>query len=77
MRVVDPKREFPAANNRAQELSALRAQEGFLWKELPSIPLAAQPRTFAVDESVRNVVPYTGLSGIGWNMDRWSLATGN
>ena len=77
LRVVDPKREFPAANNRAQELSALRAQEEFLWKELPSIPLAAQPRTFAVDESVRNVVPYTGLSGIGWNMDRWSLATGN
>lgn len=75
LRAVDPKREFPAANNRAQELFALRAQEAFLWKELPSIPLAAQPRTFAVDGDVRNVVPYTGLSGIGWNMDRWSLAT--
>lgn len=72
LRVVDPMSEYPAANNRAQDLGALRAQEGHLWKTLPSIPLAAQPRTFVVDNAVRNVVPYTGLSGIGWNMDRWS-----
>lgn len=71
----DPMREYPAANNRAQDLAALRAQEGYLWKELPSIPLAAQPRTFAVDGAVRNVVPFTGLAGIGWNMDRWQLST--
>ena len=71
----DPMREYPAANNRAQDLAALRAQEGYLWEELPSIPLAAQPRTFAVDGAVRNVVPYTGLAGIGWNMDRWQLST--
>ena len=63
------------ANNRAQELGALRSQEAHLWKQLPSIPLAAQPRTFAVDGAVRNVVPYTGLAGIGWNMDRWQLNT--
>lgn len=69
----DPMREYPAANNRAQDLGALRAQEAYLWKQLPSIPLAAQPRTFAVDGAVRNVVPYTGLAGIGWNMDRWQL----
>lgn len=73
LRAEDPMREYPAANNRAQELGALRAQEGHLWKQLPSIPLAAQPRTFAVDGAVRNVVPYTGLAGIGWNMDRWQL----
>lgn len=73
LRAEDPMREYPAANNRAQELGALRAQEEHLWKQLPSIPLAAQPRTFAVDGAVRNVVPYTGLAGIGWNMDRWQL----
>ena len=73
LHATDPMREFPSANNRAQELGALRAQEGHLWKQLPSIPLAAQPRTFAVDGAVRNVVPYTGLAGIGWNMDRWQL----
>lgn len=70
---VDPMTEHPAANNRAQELAALRAQEGQLWKDLPSIPLAAQPRTFAIDGAVRNVVPYTGRAGIGWNMDRWQV----
>ena len=75
LHATDPMREFPSANNRAQELGALRAQEGHLWKQLPSIPLAAQPRTFAVDGAVRNVVPYTGLAGIGWNMDRWQLNT--
>ena len=72
---VDPMREYPAANNRAQDLDALRAQEGFLWKQFPTIPLSAQPRTFAIDGAVRNVVPYTGLPGIGWNMDRWQLQT--
>lgn len=73
LRAVDPMREYPAANNRAQDLGMLRAQEKFLWQELPSIPLAAQPRTFVVDKAVRNVEPYTGLTGIGWNMDRWQL----
>lgn len=73
LHAVDPMTEFPAANNRAQDLPALRAQEEFLWKQLPSIPLAAQPRTIAVDSAVRNVVTYTGPSGIGWNMDRWQL----
>lgn len=75
LHAVDPMHEYPAADNRAEDLGALRAQEKFLWTELPSIPLAAQPRTFAIDDSVRNVVAYTGPSGIGWNMDRWQLAT--
>lgn len=73
LRAADPMREYPAANNRAQDLGMLRAQEKFLWQELPSIPLAAQPRTFVTDKAVRNVEPYTGLTGIGWNMDRWQL----
>lgn len=73
LHVVDPMTEYPAAANRAEDLGALRAQEGFLWDELPSIPLAAEPSTFAVDRSVANVVPYTGSSGIGWNLNRWQL----
>lgn len=74
LHAVDAMHAYPAADNRAEDLAALRAQEKFLWGELPSIPLAAQPRTFAIDDSVRNVVEYTGPSGIGWNMDRWQLA---
>ena len=73
LHVVDPMTEYPAAANQAEELGALRAQEGYLWDELPSIPLAAEPSTFAVDRSVANVVPYTGSSGIGWNLNRWQL----
>ena len=73
LHVVDPMTEYPAAANRAEDLGALRAQEGFLWDELPSIPLAAEPSTFAVDRSVANVVPYTGSSGIGWNLNRWQV----
>lgn len=68
---VDPMSAYPAALNRPENLSVLRAQEGFLWNALPSLPLTAQPVTFAIDRNVGNVVPYTGLSGIGWNMNRW------
>lgn len=73
LRAIDPMMEYPAANNRAQDLGVLRSQESFLWNILPSVPLAAQPITFAIDRSVGNVVPYTGLSGIGWNMNRWQF----
>lgn len=70
---IDAQVEYPAANNRVQDLDTLRNQEKWLWNEIPILPLAAQPRTFAIDQRVDNVVPYTGLSGIGWNMDRWSI----
>ena len=68
---VDPMAEFPAASARASRTGALRETERQLWEEVPTIPLAAQPRTFAVDRSVGNLVVYTGVAGIGWNMDRW------
>lgn len=68
---VDPMAEFPAASARASRTEALRETEQTLWEEVPTIPLAAQPRTFAVDRSVGNLVVYTGVAGIGWNMDRW------
>ena len=70
---IDSQVEYPAANNRVQELDALRRQENWLWREIPILPLSAQPRSFAIDQRVGNVVMYTGLSGIGWNMDRWSV----
>lgn len=73
LRAVDPMSEFPAAPNRSQDVGVLRSQEHFLWNMSPSIPLAAQPVAFAIDRNVGNVVPYTGLSGIGWNMNRWQL----
>lgn len=73
LRPVDPMKEYPAAANRGNQVGNLRAQEHALWEQLPSVPLAAQPRTFAVNRGVGNVVPYTGLAGIGWNMDRWRM----
>ena len=68
---VDPMAEYGAAAARSTELAYLRAREEELWREVPSIPLAAQPRRFVIDRTVGNVVVYTGLAGIGWNMDRW------
>ncbi|WP_334265158.1 ABC transporter substrate-binding protein [Corynebacterium sp. Marseille-Q4381] len=68
---ADPMTSFPAALNKADNLGVLRAQEIFLWDRLPTIPLIAQPVTFAIDREVSNVVAYTGLSGIGWNVNRW------
>lgn len=68
---VDPMYEFATADAFISQLAELRDAEKMLWDQLPSIPLSAQPRTFIVDRGVENVVPFTGLSGIGWNMDRW------
>ena len=68
---VDPMAEVGTAADRATTLSDLRTVEEALWQELPSIPLSAQPRRFVIDRTVGNVVVYTGLAGIGWNMDRW------
>lgn len=53
-----------------QRSSVLRTEQE-LWRSIPTIPLAAEPRTFAVDRRVGNVVVCTGPAGIGWNMDRW------
>lgn len=67
-------REYDSSDSRSGELRALRGEERRLWDELPSIPLSAQPRTFVIDKSMEQVVPYTGPVGIGWNMDRWRFA---
>lgn len=68
---VDPMSEYPAADADIRKVNELRAAEEALWEDVPTIPIAAQPRVFVVDRSVAGVVPYTGLAGIGWNMDRW------
>lgn len=68
---VDPLREQGGVSANMKDYEDLRKMEQQLWDEVNVIPLAGQPRTFVIDRAVRNVVPYTGLSGIGWNMDRW------
>ncbi|QPK84306.1 peptide ABC transporter [Corynebacterium qintianiae] len=73
LRPVNPQTEYSAPGSRAQDLDAMRKKEAELWTTLPSIPLAAQPRSFAVDRNLANVIVYTGPTGIGWNMDRWQL----
>ncbi|MHA2789101.1 ABC transporter substrate-binding protein [Corynebacterium sp. S7] len=68
---IDPMSEFNSAAVNLSNVQALRGHEAYFWKELPTLPLSAQPRTFIVDQNVDNVVAYTGTTGIGWNMDRW------
>ena len=75
LRPVDATTEYTGPGNRSRDLAALREEEKKLWEELASIPLSVQPRSFAVDRNVGNVVVYTGTAGIGWNMDRWQSAT--
>ncbi|WP_051077924.1 ABC transporter substrate-binding protein [Corynebacterium lubricantis] len=70
---IDPMSEYNSAAVNLSNVRALRAHESYFWKELPTLPLAAQPRTFVVDRNVSNVAVYTGPTGIGWNMDRWQV----
>lgn len=72
LRSVDPNREFETVNSLGSDPISTRQTEEQLWTDVPSIPLAAQPRVFVIDRTVGNVVVNTDLSGIGWNMDRWS-----
>lgn len=53
------------------DIAGLREAESRMWEEMRAIPLAAQPRVFVINRNVAHAVPYTGESGIGWNMDRW------
>lgn len=71
---IDPMNEYGAPSARLSEVDALREAETRAWEELATIPLSAQPRIFEVHQDATNVVVYTGLAGIGWNMDRWGLA---
>ena len=68
---VDPQTEYSAVEASMKNSAELKKTEEALWKDIPSIPLSAQPRVFLVRRDVEGVLPYTGVSGIGWNMDRW------
>lgn len=71
---VDPLTEYSAADSSIKNSVQLKEQEERLWDSVPSIPVAAQPRVFIVHRDVEGVLPYTGISGIGWNMDRWRVS---
>lgn len=71
---VDPLTEYSAADSSIKNSVQLKEQEEQLWESVPSIPVAAQPRVFIVHRDVEGVLPYTGISGIGWNMDRWHVS---
>ena len=68
---VDPQTEYSTVESSMKNSAELKKTEEALWKDMPSIPLSAQPRVFLVRRDVEGVLPYTGVSGIGWNMDRW------
>ncbi|KQB85467.1 ABC transporter substrate-binding protein [Corynebacterium oculi] len=74
LRAVDPSAEYGEMELENTETPALRNAERQLWEEVTAIPLAAQPRTFVIDPTVSNVNVYTGLTGIGWNLDRWQMS---
>ncbi|MCK7676652.1 peptide ABC transporter [Corynebacterium sp. CCM 9186] len=73
---LGPEGEYGSVNVTSDDLEGFRAAEERLWQEIPTIPLAAEPRAFVVDRNVGNVVVNTGNSGIGWNMDRWQESEG-
>lgn len=73
LRPVSPLAEYSGTGSRSQDMEGLREREKQLWEELPSLPLSAQPRTFAIDRNLGNAIVYTGPAGIAWNMDRWQL----
>ena len=68
---VDPQTEYSTVESSMKNSAELKKTEEALWKDVPSIPLSAQPRVFLVRRDVEGVLPYTGVSGMGWNMDRW------
>lgn len=68
---VDPQTEYSTVESSMKNSAELKKTEEALWRDVPSIPLSAQPRVFLVRRDVEGVLPYTGVSGIGWNMDRW------
>ncbi|RNE49741.1 ABC transporter substrate-binding protein [Corynebacterium alimapuense] len=73
LQAIDPMTEVGQLTASAVKLEQLRAVELQMWEQSQTIPLAAQPRRFVIDRTVGNVVVYTGLAGIGWNMDRWQV----
>ncbi|MBD8505319.1 peptide-binding protein [Hoyosella sp. G463] len=63
--------ELAAISNPDARYVRFAEAESILWSELPSVPLAVQPRTVAHAESILGVVPNPSRAGVGWNMDKW------
>lgn len=70
---IDARTQYGVSSASLAQVDDLRDEERELWEELPGLPLSAEPHTFFIAPEIANVVPYTGSSGIGWNMDRWFI----
>lgn len=68
---IDSRSQYGVSSASLARVDELRDEERQLWEDLPGLPLSAEPHTFFISPQVANAVPYTGSSGIGWNMDRW------
>ncbi|AZA11541.1 ABC transporter substrate-binding protein [Corynebacterium gerontici] len=71
---VDPVEDFGGSAKSKADIEGIRADERASWDEVLTVPLATQPRVIVHDRNVQNVVANSNASGVGWNMDRWSLA---
>ncbi|WKD59180.1 ABC transporter substrate-binding protein [Corynebacterium caspium] len=71
---VSPTNEYGNLRVTDNAVLQLRDAEAWLWEQATTIPLTAQPRTFVIDRRASNLSVYTGLAGIGWNIDRWQAS---
>lgn len=62
--------ELAGTTSDSARLPLLRAIETAAWDQLPTVPLFGTVRAREA-ASVGNMVPGMGVSGTGWNMDRW------
>lgn len=68
---IDARTQYGVNSASLARVDELRDEERHLWEDLPGLPLSAEPHTFFISPRLANAVPYTGSTGIGWNMDRW------
>lgn len=76
LKAVDPVTEYGNVGIANTKSGDYRWAEDTIDAVTPTIPLSTQPRTFIIHRDMGNVVPYTGLTGIGWNIDRWKIQEG-
>lgn len=72
LQAVDPYTEFTFVSG---SLDDRRAAEKALWDTMPTIPLAAEPRSLVISTVITNVAASTSAAGVGWNLDRWKLTS--
>lgn len=76
LKAVDPVTEYGNVGIANTKTGDYRWAEDTIDAATPTIPLSTQPRTFIIHRNMGNVVPYTGRTGIGWNIDRWKIQEG-